>query len=200
MKCLAVFLLARGVLGIPPPPGDGESSSNGQNVHVTFGCNSGGADYDVEFSILYATLVHDSVNISYYGDWWTTFGTSTDVDDGYCDTTAYTDSIYFTTHSFDGVSATESSDGYASLTSNSVANHDMENYCSAEGGATPPLIGSGFTTSYSNDFPLAPSNTYISDISNEVGWMVNGVVIFSPFTGASTVAAEDETLDTCVGY
>ena len=33
-----------------------------------------------------------------------------------------------------------------------------------------------------------------------MGWAVNGVEIYSPFTGISTVAPYDETLDTCHGH
>jgi len=57
-----------------------------------------------------------------------------------------------------------------------------------------------FDTEYTQDFTLEPSNTYISDIVNSVGYAVNGVNIYNPFTGIDTIAAEDETLDTCVGH
>ena len=61
-------------------------------------------------------------------------------------------------------------------------------------------MGTTFTTQYTQTMSLSTSTKCRSDISNAVGYGVNGVSIFSPFTGINSVAAYDETLDTCNGH
>ena len=86
------------------------------------------------------------------------------------------------------------------MTSNSIPNHSIENYCSAQGGNLPPLIGTDSNKTQTHTATRLPSNAYLTPVSNVVGMAVNGVLIFSPFTAVGTVAATDETLDVCSGH
>ena len=92
-----------------------------------------------------------------------------------------------------------SDDSYR-LLARSIPTNDVENYCSAAGGRTPPFIGTDFDTDYTHTFSFQPSAMSRETISNSVGWAVDGVIIFSPYTGAGTIAPYDETLDTCNGH
>jgi len=186
--------------GAPPSSGSsgssGSSSSGGQNFHVTFGDNCEGSSYDLDTNIFVNSFVASGGTYNYYAEYWVNeVGVATHLAEGFCSTSEYLDNVYSTPYEFIGPTATSS----GSVTSQGHANHDMENYCSAEGSETPPLMESDFTeTSYS--ISMSPSNEAIGDISNTVGVAVNGIVIFSPYTGVNTVAPEDETLDTCVGH
>jgi len=174
----------------------GSSSSGGQNFHVSFGDNCEGSSYDLDTNIFVNSFVASGGTYNYYAEYWVNkVGVATHLEEGFCSTSEYLDNVYSTSYEFIGPTATSS----GSVTSQGHANHDMENYCSAEGSETPPLMESDFTeTSYS--ISMSPSNEAIGDISNTVGVAVNGIVIFSPYTGVNTVAPEDETLDTCVGH
>jgi len=171
-------------------------SSGGQNFHVTFGDNCEGSSYDLDTDIFVNSFVESGGTYEYYAPYWKNdFGVATEVEEGFCSTSEYLDHVYST--SFEYVGPTVTSTG--SVISQRMANHEMENYCSAEGTETPPLMESEFTaTAYT--ISMTPSNQAIGDISNTVGIAVNGIVIFSPYTGVNTVAPEDETLDTCVGH
>lgn len=137
--------------------------------------------------------------VQYYGNWWkSTVGVGQEVPENFCISGAGAGQTSVS-KSFTGVTFTAGSGSYT-LESASTPHHDVENYCSAEGSHTPPLIGTDFESLFSKTFAMAPSSRSRADISNEVGYAVNGVVIFSPFTGIGTVAAYDETLDTCNGH
>eukprot|EP00930_Biecheleria_cincta_P094174 TRINITY_DN8502_c0_g1_i1.p1 TRINITY_DN8502_c0_g1~~TRINITY_DN8502_c0_g1_i1.p1 ORF type:complete len:699 (+),score=66.14 TRINITY_DN8502_c0_g1_i1:54-2150(+) len=194
------------------PPSE-SSMSTTSNVHVTFGdvtsCVAPAcADFTIAQSDVIASLsgfttynggTLATTSINYYGDWWNTnVGTSTAVESDFCISGAGA-SQTSSASQFSGVTYTAGSNQY-SLGSKSTPNHDCENYCSAAGGNTPPLIGTTFTNSYTMTFSMTPSTKSRADISNNVGWAVNGVYIYSPFTGISTVAPYDETLDTCNGH
>jgi len=86
---------------------------------------------------------------------------------------------------------------------------DCEDYCSAVGAKTPDRMGTTFGSSYIKLFSLSPSSKSRTDISASVGYAVDGVVIFSPYTAygdckvwchTSKIAVYDETLDTCNGH
>jgi len=137
--------------------------------------------------------------VRYFGEWWKkNVGVSTEVPTLFCDTGLGADQTSLS-RPFAGVSLTLGNGEY-SLQSSSTPHHDVEDYCSAQGSHTPPLMGTSFGKSFSHAFDLSPSSKSRGDISNEVGLAVNGVVIFSPFTGVGTIAAYDETLDTCRGH
>jgi len=181
-----------------PSSGSGPSggSSGGQNFHVTFGDNCEGASHDLDTSIFVNSFIQSGGTYKHYADYWeNVYGVNKDVPVGFCSSSEYLDNVY--SSDFDYVGPTATSSG--SVTAMRMANHDMENYCSAEGSQTPAFMGSEFiSTTYS--FSMTPSNQAIGDISNNVGIAVNGIIIFSPYTGVNTVAPEDETLDTCVGH
>jgi len=179
--------------------GSGSSSgggSSGQNFHVTFGDNCEGSSYDLDTSIFVNSFVPSGGTYKYYAEYWkNVYGVNKDVPAGFCSTSEYLDNVYSTEFDYVGPTATTS----GSVTALRMANHDMENYCSAEGTKTPPLMESEFiSTTYS--ISMTPSNEAIGDIANNVGIAVNGIIIFSPYTGVNSVAPEDETLDTCVGH
>jgi hypothetical protein len=194
----------------------GQSKGGGTtNIHVSFGdrdpCVAPPLGTCADFAITEAQVV-DSLagfttyngsslttsSINYYGIWWNTVGTHTPVAADFC------------THG-DGANQTSTSQNYSGVTfvaSNgqwimgtaSTPAADCENYCSAAGGVTPAHMTTTFGSSYTQNFSLTPSSKRRSDISNSVGYAVDGVVIFSPFTFIKTVAAYDETLDTCLGH
>jgi len=209
---LYFFLLTAFVLAQPPsggaPPSDGgappddsgSSSSGGQNFHVTFGDNCEGSTYSMDMDVFVNSWYQPSGSETFneYSEYWEAYGTDAAVADGYCDTDTYLDGVYANSDSpytYIGPVATTS----GSVEVYGYPNHDTENYCSAEGTVTPPLMGSDFSTS-SYTFTTTPSNQYVDDISNNVGVAVNGVIVFSPYTGVNTVAPEDETLDVCSGH
>jgi len=199
MKLIVLTLMVTAFAGSRRPrPGSSSSgsTSSAMNVHVTFGDNCEGSSYEMDSSIFVNSFVQSGGTFNYYAEWWeNNVGLRAAVAEGFCSTSEYLDNVQSTSYEFIGPTATTS----GSVTSQGHANHDMENYCSAEGSHTPPLMQSDFDeVSYS--VSMSPSNEAIGDISNRVGVAVNGIVIFSPFTGAGSVAPEDETLDTCVGH
>eukprot|EP00930_Biecheleria_cincta_P038500 TRINITY_DN2643_c0_g1_i2.p1 TRINITY_DN2643_c0_g1~~TRINITY_DN2643_c0_g1_i2.p1 ORF type:complete len:439 (-),score=31.54 TRINITY_DN2643_c0_g1_i2:158-1393(-) len=196
-----------------PPSGGPPSGTSTNNVHVSFGdvasCVAPAcADFTISQSEVTASLSGFTTynggtiatpSINYYGTWWkTNVGTSATVAADFC-TSGAGASQTATPTTFSGVTFTASNNQYT-LGSYSVPSHDCENYCSAAGGTTPPLMETTFTQSYSKTFSMALSTKSRADVSNNVGWAVNGVYIYSPFTGISTVAPYDETLDTCNGH
>jgi len=206
---IALFVFAA-TLVFSPPPGAGSSgaaggsssgggSSGGQNFHVTFGDNCDGGQYTMDTSVFVNSWLPTGGSYNEYSSYWENdVGAGVPVAEGFCSTSSYTDNVYVNDDSpfdYEGPTATTS----GSVTTYGKPSHDIENYCSAEGTVTPPLMGSDFTTT-TYSFSMTPANQYQGDISNTVGVAVNGVVIFSPYTGVNTVAPEDETLDTCSGH
>jgi len=183
--------------GAPPSGGDpGTNTGSSTNVHISFGSNSDGARYSIDSSVFVDSFMTASGTYTNYDDWWTNnVGANSPVAEGFCETSEYLNSVSGTDFTYNGpVASTDGSVNYFGM-----PNHDVENYCSAEGGDTPPLMGTSASNSNFN-FDLSPANEVTADISNTVGLSVNGIEIFSPFTAISTVAPEDETLDTCTGH
>merc|ERR1719454_1086928 len=184
------------------------------NVHVTFGdlnpCVTPPFGTCADFTIAEAHVTASlagfktggsltTSSINYYGDWWiNNVGNDTSVAADFCKDGdgARQTSTY---QNYSGVTYTAGSGQWTMRTASTPA-ADCENYCSAAGGMTPAFMGTKFDGSYTQTFSLTPSSKSRADISNSVGYAVDGVVIFSPFTGIGTVAAYDETLDTCFGH
>jgi hypothetical protein len=206
MKLLPSLLLLLLIGSVAAQPG----GDTGQNVHVTFGdvadcvapaCGTFSLDYSViasAFEPFFPASTSDKT-FSYCGAWWDeNVGTSADVASDFC-TNGAGASQTCSNESYRGVTLALDSDSYTVESYNEPL-HEAENYCSVAGRSTPPLIGSTFDTLQEYTLTTKPGNQVRSDISNTVGVAVNGVVIFSPFTGISTVAVFDEELDTNIGH
>jgi len=153
----------------------------------------------MDTSVFVDSWVQGSGTYNEYSSYWEEdVGPDVAIAEGFCSTSEYLDNVYVNDDSpftYEGPTATTS----GSVTTYGKPNHDIENYCSAEGTTTPPLMGTDFTES-TYSFSMTPANQAWADISNTVGVAVNGVIVFSPYTGVNTVAPEDETLDTCSGH
>lgn len=185
------------------------------NVHVTFGdlepCEAPPSGTCADFSIT-EDQVTDSLAkfregslktsspINYYGEWWKNFGTAEPIPGDFCVDGGDGANQTSTLQAYNGVDYTLAHNGQWIMGTYSTPAADCENYCSAVGGTTPPHMGTDFDIRYTPSFSLMPSSKNRQDISNSVGYAVDGVVIFSPFTFIRTVAAYDETLDTCGGH
>lgn len=189
------------------------------NIHVDFGdvesCLAPPAgscgDFRIRVSDVASSLKGFQFNgeylvsptANYYGNWWMKhwLNTSTEVPTDFCSHGA---GVVQTAvkKDFTGVLLRPGPQGSSlyRLSFESTPHHDIEDYCSAQGSHLPPFIGTNFGITYNEAFSTRPSSRSRSDIANEVGVAVNGVVIFSPFTHIGTVAAYDETLDTCLGH
>uniref|UniRef100_A0A7R9Z199 YHYH domain-containing protein n=1 Tax=Pseudictyota dubia TaxID=2749911 RepID=A0A7R9Z199_9STRA len=184
--------------------GGGGSSCSTNYQHFSTGRRSGCKNDDkctnfiLDFSDVRKSIRDFSgKDVEDYSSYWSSeVGANQLVSDNYC--TQNTPTSQTITSS--GVAFTpDASCNTFTLDSNSIPNHDVENYCSAEGSRLPPYIGSAeIFEAYV--YPKRPSNKYIMDTTNVVGLAVNGVHIFSPFTGIDSVATTDETVDTCNGH
>jgi len=193
--CIVIVLgqpggrIGRGSTGTSSSGGGG-----GQNFHVQFGDNCNGNTYTVNSSVFTNSWLSGSGTYVDHSDYWSSYSPAT-IPTGFCTSSDYAPD--FSSSTFDYIAPEVTTSG--SVTTHGMANHDMENYCSAEGGSLPPFLGSTFgETTYT--ISLTPSNQAWADISNTVGVAINGIVIFSPYTGVGSVAPEDETLDTCSGH
>lgn len=199
--------------------GSGTTGSSSQNPHVTdWGdyaiCEAPPTGFCADYTITEAkvldslsgfttyngrTLAQTSFN--YFGDWWqTNVGTNAEVAENFCDDgEPGAGGGTSTVETYSGVTF-EATDSEYTLSSEGIPTGDLENYCSVVGSKTPPLLGTTFGETYSQSFTFSPSTKSRESISNSVGWAVDGVVIYSPYTGISTVAPYDESLDTCIGH
>lgn len=202
----AAASLACSILLVPDVAAMGSSSCSGSYTHFSTGwrasCPSG---YCTTFAVdgkytVKPSLVKKMSTVDDYGAYFANeIGAGGYVDTSHCDPSTPNATNALTSSGVDFTPAGPSCAVYE-LESNSVPDHDVEDYCSAAGSNLPPYIGTLDNYTYDYTFPKAPSNDYVMETNNVVGVAVNGVAIFSPFTGKGTVAAEDETLDTCNGH
>jgi hypothetical protein len=144
-----------------------------------------------------------ATSINYYGDFWTSYGTSTAITDDYCTAPNAGANQTAVVYAYNGVDfATDAGAGTFALSSEGTPAANAEDYCANVGGSTPPLIGTNFgvANAVQTTFTLSPQTGSREVISNQVGVAVDGVLIFSPYTGAGSVAPYDESLDTCIGH
>ncbi|CAD7924218.1 unnamed protein product [Amoebophrya sp. A120] len=201
----------------PPKPGGKAGGASSQNAHVTMwgdyaNCTAPPMGFCADYAITDAQVVaslsgfttHNSgvlnnSTANYYGSWWTTnVGTNQPIAATFC-TSGAGASQTAEAKSYTGVTFTTGATDYT-LAAQGIAAKDMEDYCSAAGSHnTPPMIGTT-SSSYTQVFSKQPSTKSREIITNMVGWAVDGVVIFSPYTGVGTLAPYDETLDTCGGH
>ncbi|CAD7948052.1 unnamed protein product [Amoebophrya sp. A25] len=203
----------------PPKPGGNARGASSQNAHVTMwgdyvNCTAPPtgfcADYTISDAQVLASLsgftTHNSgvlINstTNYYGSWWSSnVGTNQAVAATFC-TSGAGASQTAEAKTYSGITFTTGTSDYT-LGAQGISAKDMEDYCSAAGlHNTPPMIGTTFGgTTYTQAFSKEPSTKSREIITNMVGWAVDGVVIFSPYTGVGTLAPYDETLDTCGGH
>eukprot|EP00392_Amoebophrya_sp_AT5.2_P019761 g20746.t1 len=210
--------------GTAKPSAKTSGGTSSQNPHVTAwgdyaACDPPPASFCSDYSITDAQVVASlsgfaaaswppasasPTHANYYGDWWqSNVGTNQAVAATYCSPGNPGANQTAVGTAYGGVSHGAVGAGY-SLTARGTSPQAMEDYCSAaaQGRNTPPMIGTTHSgsTYYTQEFTRTPATKSRAVISNMVGWAVDGVVIFSPFTGVGSVAPYDETLDTCGGH